>query len=187
MSTFASKAAHVQAKVEGMKSGDPARQNFARVAAEVHRVLAHSPEQRDSEWQRVNSYIADVLKDAHVLYSKLARLQSDFIGPELTELEKIADDVLELGGRLSHFMKAFHAGEANMLKESTFGGQGGGGGDHGGDQGGPGAPPGTPPPAIPSEFDSGPKKEESDYETELDVEGESDFEGYDEAKDKEEE
>lgn len=129
---------------------------------EVLETLRTAGSDRNAEWQRVNSYIADVLKDAHVLYSKLARLQGDFVGSELTELEKISDDVLDLGERLSLFMKSFHTGEASMLKESQFGGAPEGG-----------APPGTPPPQVPSEFE--PKRDEEDFEVDLDLEGSADF------------
>jgi hypothetical protein len=71
---------------------------------------------RDAEWQRVNSYIADVLKDTHVLYAKLARLQGDFIGRELDELEKISESVLSLGEELSQFSKAFYEGKLSMAE-----------------------------------------------------------------------
>lgn len=69
---------------------------------------------RDAEWQRVNSYIADVLKDAHVLYAKLARLQGDFVGQELNSLEQISESVLSLGEELSQFSKAFYDGKLQM-------------------------------------------------------------------------
>lgn len=168
ISTFQAQAAEVEARLSGALPRG--RTSFSRVAAEVVkalRVAQDQPSEHDAEWQRVNSYIADVLKDAHVLYAKLARLQGDFIGGELSELEKIAADVLDLGEKLSLFMKAFHNGDASMMKEKTFGGGDGSGG----------APPGTPPPQIPSEF----KRPEEDFETELDLEGDGgDFEGFDE-------
>lgn len=167
-------AAEVHAKLSGACAHGPdGPKSFSRVAAEVSESLGgrvaqmpHGQEPgRDSEWQRVNSYIADVLKDAHVLYSKLARLQGDFIGAELRELEKISEDVLDIGEQLSHFMKAFHSGEASMLREKTFGTPPGG------------APAGTPPPAIPPEFE---RRPESDFETELDLEGTEDFVEFEE-------
>lgn len=160
---FHAVAAEVSARVSGLYDGPDSGKSFSHVAAEVRDYAAQAPE-RDAEWQRVNSYIADVLKDAHVLYSKLARLQGDFIGPEQAELEAISSKVLDLGEELSAFMKAFHKGEASMMKEKQFGGQEGGGG----------APPGTPPPSIPKEF----ARPEEDFETELDLEGEGDFEEY---------
>ena len=75
----------------------------------------------DSEWQRVNTYIADVLKDAHVLYAKLARLQGDFGGEELKNLERISESVLGIGGKLSSFSKAFYEGKVKMSDTETFG------------------------------------------------------------------
>ena len=78
---------------------------------------------RDAEWQRVNSYIADVLKDSHVLYAKLARLQGDFGGEELMNLEKISEYVLEIGGKLSSFSKAFYEGRADISTDEQFGEQ----------------------------------------------------------------
>lgn len=76
---------------------------------------------RDVEWQRVNSLIADVLKDAHVLYAKLARLQGDFAGKELDDLEKISEGVLGIGGKLSTFSKAFYEGKAVMMQSDLYG------------------------------------------------------------------
>jgi hypothetical protein len=76
---------------------------------------------KDAEWQRVNSYIADVLKDAHVLYAKLARLQGDFTGHELSELETISEGVLGIGGKLSTFSKAFNEGKAKMSESDIYG------------------------------------------------------------------
>ncbi len=167
-STFQAQAAQVAASLSGSLPRSPT--TFARLAAEIAGTprMAQEPSEHDAEWQRVNSYIADVLKDAHVLYAKLARLQGDFIGGELNELEKISSSVLELGEKLSLFMKAFHDGDASMMKEKTFGG---------GDGSGGGAPPGTPPPQIPNEF----KRPEKDFETELDLEGDGDdFKGFEE-------
>lgn len=172
ISAFQTQAAALSARLSGALPSAPA--SFARVAAEVAGRVAYGeepqPEQHDADWQRVNSYIADVLKDAHVLYSKLARLQGDFIGGELDHLEKISSKVLDLGEQLSMFMKAFHEGDASMMKEKQFGGGSGGG-----------APPGTPPPAIPNEF----KRPEEDFETDLDLEGdEDDFKGFELESDK---
>lgn len=98
---------------------------FSIVAKSVHEAVSNrmhiSTTDRDSEWQRVNSYIADVLKDAHVLYAKLARLQGDFAGAELEGLEKISESVLDIGGKLSSFSKAFYEGKASMSEEEAFG------------------------------------------------------------------
>lgn len=193
MSAFSIVAAEVQAKILGLPQ---ARRTAASVGKEVALAMsrrvaeeaapapaqpqqapaqpqqAQKPAQeRDAEWQRVNSYIADVLKDAHVLYSKLARLQGDFIGEEQQQLEEISEKVLDIGGSLSEFMKQFHSGELNMLKESTFG------------HPGTGAPPGTPPPAIPAEFAS-PPKPEAEFEAEINLVGEDDFAEYDEEEEK---
>ena len=71
---------------------------------------------RNAEWQRVHSYIADVLKDTHVLYAKLARLEGDFGGEELSRLEKISEAVLTLGNGLSAFSKAFYEGKYDMAE-----------------------------------------------------------------------
>jgi hypothetical protein len=76
------------------------------------------------EWQRVNSYIADVLKDAHVLYAKLARLQSDFAGEELDRLLQISENVLVTGETLSKFSRDFYEGRLEMAKtEFTYSGK----------------------------------------------------------------
>lgn len=172
ISTFQARAAEITASLSGAYSDG---RRFSSIAQDVSRAVAafedvsqDQPSEHDAEWQRVNSYIADVLKDTHVLYAKLARLQGDFIGAELSELEKIASNVLDLGEQLSVFMKAFHEGDASMMKEKTFGG-------------GSGAPPGTPPPAIPSEF----QRPDSDFETELDLEGDDEeFEGFEDEEEK---
>lgn len=135
---------------------------FRKVAIEVERVISlrHrlSVDEHDQEWQRVNSYIADVMKDAHVLYAKLARLQGDFAGPELGELEKISEHVLELGEQLSRFMKAFHEGDANMLQSQVFGGE-------------PSGPPPAPEP-------SPPERSDEDYESEIRSEEDMEFEEF---------
>ena len=83
-------------------------------------------EDHDAEWQRVNSYVADVLKDSHVLYAKLARLQGDFAGEELANLSKISEAVLSIGSELSRFSKAFYEGKYDMLQSSFTYGEGGG-------------------------------------------------------------
>ncbi len=149
--------------------------NFARVASGVEAALSGkkrvAAEDRDAEWQRVNSYVADVLKDAHVLYSKIARLQSDFTGSELGHLEKIGEHVLDVGEELSKFMKAFHDGEFRMVKDIQFGGAP------------QGAPAGTPPPAIPSEFEEEkPARTEEDYEGEIRNEEDGEFTEFEEEK-----
>jgi hypothetical protein len=150
-------------------SQNPISKNFTRIAAEVEAKLSGqtrtAAENRDTEWQRVNSYVADVLKDAHVLYSKIARLQSDFTGSELGHLEKIGERVLDIGEELSKFMKSFHEGDFRMVKDIQFGG-------------GAGAPPGTPPPAIPAEFQEAPARSEDDYEGEIRKDDEGEFEEY---------
>lgn len=99
--------------------------HFAATAKSVQKAVSGrvrtSGSDRDSEWQRVNSYIADVLKDAHVLFAKLARLQGDFGGSELDGLEKISEDVLDIGGKLSAFSKSFYEGKAGMAESENFG------------------------------------------------------------------
>lgn len=94
--------------------------NFSQVAAQIAKNLANpkvaTAADQDAEWQRVNSYIADVLKDSHVLYAKLARLQGDFAGEELSKLIKISESVLMIGQELSGFSKAFYEGKYDMAE-----------------------------------------------------------------------
>ena len=104
MSRFTKKAAQVRDKL-----------NQRRFAAD-----------RDSEWQRVNSYIADILKDTHVLYAKLARLQGDFAGAELDKLHKISEAVLLLGEEISRFSKDFYEGKYEMQQSEFIYGENGG-------------------------------------------------------------
>jgi hypothetical protein len=136
--------------------------NFSRVAKDVkNRVALGAPttEEHDSDWHRVNSYIADVLKDAHVLYAKLSRLQSDFAGEELGVLENISEQVLELGQNLNQFSRSFYEGELNMIPPETVYGapdqgsspQGQGQGQGQGQVESPEAQ-GTPPPPVFGEF-----------------------------------
>jgi hypothetical protein len=101
---------------------------FAALAAEVSRTIRHQTAavDREAEWQRVHSYIADVLKDTHVLYAKLARLEGDFAGEELSRLERISEAVLTLGNELSAFSKAFYEGKYSMAESDfTYGEEGG--------------------------------------------------------------
>ena len=173
MSRFARIAAEVDAALSVSDRPDkPFRQIAESVASRVETAAAKD---RDQEWQRVNSYIADVLKDAHVLYSKLARLQGDFVSPERDELETISGSVLDLGEQLSQFMKKFHSGEADMLGQSAFGGGEGG------------APEGTPPPVIPGDFEEAPmgeeapkEKSEEDFDTEISLEEEGELSEFEE-------
>jgi hypothetical protein len=114
----------------------------------------------DAEKQRVNSYIADVLKDSHVLYAKLARLQGDFKGQEAEDLFDISQKVLSIGDNLSGFAKAFREGEAKMAETSfAYGDEGG-------------APEPAPPPAPeeggeePVPFGEAPEGEDEEEEEE---------------------
>jgi len=104
--------------------------HFSQVAAQVHTAVQSrlgAAVDMDAEKQRVNSYIADVLKDSHVLYAKLARLQGDFKGMEAQDLMEISQKVLALGDELSKFAKAFRDGEVNMADTSfAYGDEGGG-------------------------------------------------------------
>lgn len=102
--------------------------NFAKIAAEVAaNIKTATAADSDAEWQRVNSYIADVLKDSHVLYAKLARLQGDFIGEEFDRLSKISEAVLHIGDELSSFSKAFYDGKYDMAQsEFSYGSPPGG-------------------------------------------------------------
>jgi hypothetical protein len=103
--------------------------HFSQVAAQVQTALKTrlgAAVDMDAEKQRVNSYIADVLKDSHVLYAKLARLQGDFKGQEAEDLFSINEKVLNLGDELSRFAKAFREGEAKMAETSfAYGDEGG--------------------------------------------------------------
>lgn len=107
--------------------------HFAQVAAQVQTAIQSrlgAAVDMDAEKQRVNSYIADVLKDSHVLYAKLARLQGDFKGTEAQELMEISQKVLSLGDELSRFAQAFRDGEAKMADTSfAYGDDSGGGGE----------------------------------------------------------
>ena len=100
---------------------------FSRVAAEVHSTISGkttiSAVNKDAEWQRVNSYVADTLKDSAMLYSKLARLQADFIGEELDRLKKISEVVLNINNELSSFSEAFNAGKLDMAESEYQYGQ----------------------------------------------------------------
>lgn len=103
--------------------------HFAQVAAQVQTAIQSrlgAAVDMDAEKQRVNSYIADVLKDSHVLYAKLARLQGDFKGKEAEDLFALNEKVLSLGDELSRFAKAFREGEAKMAETSfSYGDEGG--------------------------------------------------------------
>lgn len=79
----------------------------------------------DAEWQRVNSYVADVLKDCYVLFAKLARLRGDFAGTELSKLDEISAHVRDVGQSLASFSKSFNEGEYSMNKKEQFGDEGG--------------------------------------------------------------
>ena len=123
---------------------------FSKIAAEISvmiqsRTRIKTAAERDAEWHRVNSYIADILKDVHMTYAKLARLQSDFTGDELVQLEELSERILSLGSSMSKFSKAFYEGQFNMLPaDTTFGGGGGGGGGAGMPGGGSSMPEGAP-------------------------------------------
>jgi len=123
---------------------------FSKIAAEISvmiqsRTRIKTAAERDAEWHRVNSYIADILKDVHMTYAKLARLQSDFTGDELVQLEELSERILSLGSSMSKFSKAFYEGQFNMLPaDTTFGGGGGGGGGAGMPGGGSPMPEGAP-------------------------------------------
>lgn len=115
MGIFAQVAAEVAAAV---RKNNP---SFVVVAAEVQnaveRRLKIAATNKDQEWQRVHSYIADVLKDTHVLYAKLARLEGDFTGVEREQLEGISEKVLGLGEELSAFSKEFYQGKFSMQEK----------------------------------------------------------------------
>jgi hypothetical protein len=117
-SNFAQKAATVKRGLTVSTS------IFAREAAAVKRSLSKvAMVDRNADWQRVNSSIADSLKDIHVLYSKLARLQGDFAGSELERIEKLSEQILAIGGEMSGFSKEFTAGKLQMTETPQYGGQ----------------------------------------------------------------
>jgi len=94
---------------------------FSRVSANVRDELVQNRiatlVERDPEWQRVNTYIAEALKDSHSLYSKLARLQGDFDGKELEALQAISEGVLNIGNQLSVFAKNFFEGKVAQRQD----------------------------------------------------------------------
>lgn len=95
--------------------------NFSRTATEISNKLNHvAVVDVNAEWQRVNSYIADSLKDTSLIYSKLARLQGDFSGPELEELQGISERILSVGDSLSAFSKAFYEGKYEMVDVKSY-------------------------------------------------------------------
>lgn len=118
--------------------------DFATVAAEVQKNLVQkfrfSTDENDAEFQRVHSAIADVLKDAHMMYSKLVRLQGDFRGQEQDRLVQISEAVLSIGDELSSFDKSFYDGKLKMVQNDFT---------YGGDPSQGQAPPQAPPPAAP--------------------------------------
>lgn len=138
---------------------------FAKTASRVFCALggAAPPDERDPEWQRVNSSIADVLKDTGVLFSKLARLQGDFAGVERAKLEEIGNKVRDLTDELSKFSSDFYNGDLNMKVSETpfnYGGPAGGGG------GQPSAPPAPP---APSPEGNSPTHSEEDFDVEAEI------------------
>jgi hypothetical protein len=108
----------------------PVRSALSSVASELyeslnerHSVAAGFEDKggRDPDFQRVYTYVADVLKDSHVLFAKLARLQGDFKGRELQDLISIAEGVLDIGDRLSVFSRALDEGSYSISEsEITF-------------------------------------------------------------------
>ncbi len=171
---------------------------FSKIAANISgRIRRHISKDRDGEWQRVNSYIADTLKDTHVLYAKLARLQGDFAGAELSQLQKISEAVLVLGEELSVFSKEFYQGKYEMQESEFVYGDTGGAPVPNPEAAPPAAPEAAPPAAEPSEEfqealegdgqdepsggadDEDEEEDETDYEIPVEVE-ESDEEQDDE-------
>jgi hypothetical protein len=142
--------------------------NFSKTATEISDKLNRvAVVDVNAEWQRVNSYIADALKDASLLYSKLARLQGDFIDKELEELQVISENILSIGDSLSSFSKAFYEGRYEMVDVKSYRDNSGGGAPA------PiSAPEGnseTPPPPPPKPFSSdgsGVESEDTDYSME---------------------
>lgn len=174
-----SKFQHIAASIanNGTTNSDTMKSSrFAAVSGEICKALggrvAKNGGERDAEWQRVNSAIADVLKDSGVLFSKLARLQGDFAGPERDELEEIGNEVRGVTDQLSKFSSEFYAGELQMrTSETPF--------TYNSDGSpavapapapapAPGAPPAPPPPPADEDFDV--EAEISDEDSGLDKE-----------------
>ena len=80
----------------------------------IHRIAV---ENEDADWQRVNSYVADIVKDIMLTYSKLARLRSDFVGSELAKIGGVSNKVREVGEIMLAFSKAFNANEYSIAKK----------------------------------------------------------------------
>lgn len=123
MSKFNKVASDVSATLGSLNTS-----KFAKVAVQVRDNLLsnRTAADKDSEWQRVNSYIGDVLKDAHTLYAKLVRLQGDFTGIELDKLEKVSEATLAIGDELSVFARDFTDGKYEMEpSEFIYGDKGG--------------------------------------------------------------
>src|SRR5580693_5920636 len=130
MSQLSKVASEVSRVMRGTPRAMLHQSRLATLATAVRTVIHQrtAAVDREAEWQRVHSYIADVLKDTHVLYAKLARLEGDFGGEELTKLERVSEAVLQLGNELSAFSKAFYEGKYAMAQPETEGEGGGGGG-----------------------------------------------------------
>jgi hypothetical protein len=148
------------------------RRAASRVASSEVRIA----NDRDADWQRVNSYVADVLKDTHVLFAKLARLQGDFAGDELAEIQRISEGVLGIGQDLSKFSKSFDKGELSMVESNFKYGEQGGAPISGPPQEGPPAPP---PPANPAPPPAPPPPAPEGEDEDEDEEDEEDGEDYD--------
>jgi hypothetical protein len=112
-------------------------------------------------------------------FAKLARLQTDFAGNELSTLENISERVLDLGRDVSEFSRAFYKGDLDIVpSETVFGG--GAEVQHSELESSgppPGPPPGASPPPSYDEFEApaegagteeeteeGPKEEEKEPE-----------------------
>jgi hypothetical protein len=127
MSMFAQVASEVMAAID--KHNSKSGPILSTAASEVLDNLGESRVavvDKDAEWQRVHSYLADVLKDTHVLYAKLARLQGDFTGAERDNLEQISERVLDIGENLSQFSREFKEGRFSMVEKGfSYGDPGG--------------------------------------------------------------
>jgi len=117
--------------------------HFTKVAQEV---LGHLRKvavvDRNAEWQRVHNAIADLVKDVHFSYAKMIRLQGDFDGSELKFLEKISEQMLDIGGELSEFARDFYSGSLSMVEKGFSYGDGAPSG------GAPAPQPGVPTPPV---------------------------------------
>jgi hypothetical protein len=146
---------------------------FSQVASQIsenfRKIRMASDGEIDADWKRVNSYIADILKECSMLYAKLARLQADFNGEELKNIQRISEGVLVLGDEMSNFSKEFYEGTYKMQPSDVLYG----GYSDNNQQPPQGVSPPTPPmnplppPSEPSDPEDGSDGSDEDYQVDL--------------------